>query len=138
MYFLSISEILTIFAYTIATNLLESLLVLLAPITLSLLLPKKWFCDAFVVRGTTLVMLGLGYMMYFATRFTDVNDYPAAMIKVTPYVLVIILVLVFLLGRIGFLSRIIEAFANRAVILLYLSIPASIISLVIVIIRNIT
>lgn len=83
-------------------------------------------------------MLGLGYMMYFATRFTDVNDYPAAMIKVMPYVLVIILVLVFLLGRIGFLSRIIEAFANRAVILLYISIPVSIISLVIVIIRNIT
>lgn len=129
--FLTISEIFNVFAYSIVVNFLESLVVLSLPILLSIILPRKWFYDSFIARGTTMVILGLGYLMY-AIRFFDVNsDYPSFLVKLTPLIFLAILLIVHLVDHIALLHKAIESFADRTIIFIYLSVPISILSLLI-------
>jgi hypothetical protein len=137
LYFLNLGEIMSIFAYSIATNLLESLLVLTGVIALGFILPKKIFSDAFVARGASFSILVLGFMMYIAAQFTTKQYYPAEIIRWGPAILLLIGLVVYMIGRMQITRRVIEFFADRAIIFLYISIPASIISLVAVLIQNI-
>src|SRR5512140_447536 len=63
-FFLNVGEMLTMLAYSLATNFAESLLVLCGPLVLGLVLPRKWFSEVFVARGAALSLAGLGYMMF--------------------------------------------------------------------------
>jgi hypothetical protein len=137
LYFLSLPEILTNVAYMFATNFVESILVLLGIILLSALLPKSLFSSAFVARGVSIVILGLGYMMYLAFQFGDREDYPSQLVRLIPLVFLLSVVIAFLIGRTGFLRKAIEDFADRAIILLYLLLPLSVLSIGVVIFRNI-
>src|SRR5512146_67672 len=56
LHYLHLDEILVLLAYTFATNFAESLTVLCGPLLLALVLPKKWFRDVFVARGTVLAL----------------------------------------------------------------------------------
>jgi hypothetical protein len=139
LYFLRLTDILGIYAYALALNLIESLLVLAALLALCLMLPRKWMCEAFVAHGSTLVILLLGYLMHFSSSFPTIkeNDYPQALVHWTPAILVAIILLAAAAGRIPLTRRLMEDVSSRAVIFLYLSVPASVISLVVVLIRNI-
>ncbi len=136
LFFMSISEISVVFAYAMATNFLESLLILMMPVVLCLLLPKKWFYDKFVVQGASLAILVLGYSMWFTLRIQNEDGYPKQLLLLTIPVIGIIGILVYLSGKIGLVRKIIEALSDRAIIFLYLSIPISLISLGVVLIRN--
>ena len=137
LYFLTAGEILTSFAYAMATNFAESLAVLCAPVMLGILLPKKWFYDVFVARGASLVMAGLGYMIYVAYQFQTKDSYPSLSLKPWSFALALALILlfVFVVGQIAFLRRVFEFVADRAVIFLYISIPLSILSIVVILIH---
>ncbi len=136
LFFLNTGEILIAFAYSLATNLIESLAVLCAPLVLSVALPKGWFYDRFVARGAALALSGLGYMMYIAFQFKTNADYPSLNLKAWTLVLALglILIIVYLAGRLSLLRKVIEFLADRAIILLYISLPLSLISLVVILI----
>jgi hypothetical protein len=136
LFFMTIGEILVVFAYAMSVNLLESLFVLLIPILLSLLLPKKWFYDTFVVRGSALVLLFLGYSMFLTTRFQSEEGYPKTLLLWSVFALFVIAFLVYILGKIRIMGKVLEAVSDRAIIFLYLFIPISLISLLVVIFRN--
>ena len=129
-------EILVMLAYTLTVNFLESLLVLSAPVILSLLLPQKWFYDRFMPRALLLVTFGLGYMTFLDKQIKPYIPFPYEFVKWTPLVFVLILALVYLSERIQFLGAILEKLADSLTIFLYILIPASLISLVVVLIRN--
>ena len=137
LYFLNLGEITTVFAYSLATNLAESLAVLCGPVALSLLLPRKWFHDVFVARAGTLAIAGLAYMMYVASQFTSKDGYPSLTLKPWSLALVLVLIvaLVYAAGRIQLLRRIVEGVADRATILLYVYLPLSILALLVVMFR---
>jgi hypothetical protein len=137
LYFLNLGEILGNFAYSMVTNLLESVLGLLGVIAAGVLLPRKWFGEAFIARGVSLSILVLGLMMYIAGQFKTKEDYPAEIIRWSPAVLVLIALVVYLLGRVRFTRIALEFFGDRAIIFLYISIPVSVLSLIVVLIRNI-
>ena len=137
LFFLNVGEILGVLAYSMVTNLLESIVVLLGVIAAGVLLPRKWFSEAFIARGASLSILVLGLMMYIAGQFSTKEYYPAEIIRWTPAILVLIATVVYLLGRLQFTRQAIEFFADRAVIFLYISIPVSVLSLLTVLIRNI-
>jgi hypothetical protein len=63
--FLNIGEIFTIFSYSMLTNLLESLLVLLSLLVIGALLPPRFLCDDFIVRGTILSVGLIGSLMVY-------------------------------------------------------------------------
>lgn len=137
LYYLRLDEILVILMYSISVNFIESLLVFALIIGVSLLLPKTWFYDQFVARGTALVLLSLGYTMYIASLFQNKGDFPRSyMLRLSVPVLIAILFLVYLSAKIGFVRKVLEEIANRATIFLYLAVPVSIISVIIVILRN--
>ena len=137
LYFSSVGEIAVIFAYMMVVNLIESILILLAPILMSIILPQKWFYDRFVTKGTLLVSLGLGYLIYFDNHLHYQTPFPLDLVYWTPAIVISILVLVFLIDLLGFLDKILNELTNRLIIFLYISIPVSLISLLIVLIRNI-
>ncbi len=135
--FLRMDEIFIIFAYSISVNFIESLLVFSLLVGVSLLLPKKWFHDQFVARGTALVLLGLGYLMYIASLLQQKADFPRTFIlRSSIPVLAAIVLLVYFSAKVGFVRTLLEEIANRAVIFLYITLPVSIISVIIVILRN--
>ena len=137
LFFLNTGEIVIAFAYALATNLVESVAVLCAPLVLSMTLPKGWFYDRFIARGASLAISGLGFMMYLAFQFKTKDDYPSLSLKAWSLALAlgIILFIVYLAGRLSLLRKLIEFLADRAIIFLYISLPLSIISLIIIIIR---
>lgn len=134
--FASIGDLASLFAYMVVVNLLESILVLLAPLAMSILLPRKWFYDRFTTRAVSLVLFGLGYLMYLNKKLDVDSPFPLTLIRWLPAALLVILILVFLVDRVPFLRRILEEVANRLTVFLYISIPVSVISLLAVLIRN--
>jgi hypothetical protein len=136
LYFLSIGEVLTVFAYAMATNLLESLLVLCLPLGVSLVLPRKWFSEAFVARGVIVVLSALGYAAFIMYQFQSREDYPSGIIRLIPVVFLASLVLAYLAGKVKFLVKALDFFAEQATIFLYITLPISLVSLVVVIVRS--
>lgn len=132
LYYLSIWEIVKVFYYSVFTNFLESLVVLVLPVLLAVLLPQKWFYQGFVSRSIAILLIGLGYMMYLANLFQGKDDYPSAAIQLAPLVLLASLLAVFLVAKIAVLRKLIEGFAERATVFLYISIPLSLVCLLFV------
>lgn len=137
LYYLTLPEILTNVAYMFMTNFVESTVLLFGIILLSILLPGQIFSSAFVSRGVSLVVLGLGYMIYLVFQFGDREDYPSHLVRLAPVVFLLAMVIAFWVGRVSFLKKAIEGFADRAIIFLYFLLPISLMSIVVVIFRNI-
>ena len=126
-----------IFSYLITVNLLESLAVVSMPVILGLILPQKWFFERFVTKGVLLVSLGLGYMTYVASHINTDEPFPYTLFRWMPLAVLLTLILVFLLDRIKFLTKILEDISDRFVVFLFISVPVSVVSLLVVLVRNI-
>jgi len=126
-----------VLSYLITINLLESLSVVFIPVILSLILPQKWFSERFVTKSVLLVLLGLGYAIFIASHINTEEPFPYVLFQWAPLVFLLIFVLVLLLDRIPFLTRILEDLSDRFVVFLFISVPASVISLIVVLVRNI-
>jgi len=135
LYFLNLDEIANIFTYSMSVNLLESLVVLLGVVSLTVILPQKLFGDAFIARGASLSILTLGLMMYITSQFSTKQFYPSEIIRWSPAILIGIALVSFAIGQVTFLRRAVEWFADRATVFLYVSIPVSLICLVILFAR---
>ena len=133
----TVGQVGVIFSYMVVVNLIESLMIMCAPIALSMMLPGKWFFEQFVAKGVLLVSMVLGYFGYISSHINTEEDFPYPLFKWAPLVFVVILVLVFLLARIKFLTKILEWVAEQLEVFLLLSLPISVIALVVVLIRNI-
>jgi hypothetical protein len=132
------ADILGLQAVALAVDGLESLAVLLVLLCASVVLPAKWLRESFNVRGSTLVILLLGYTMFFSYSFKSIEpkDFPQDLVGWSPAAIALAIVLTTVVDRIRFLRNGIAALAARSVIFLYLSIPASIAALLYVVVRN--
>lgn len=133
---LTVGEILPIFAYALAINLFESLLILAGLNLLCFLLPQKWFHESFVPMSLLQVLLGLGYLMYFASSFGKEADYPSGLLRWSPVVLVLFFFSSLFLSRVVAIRSFAEMVADRLVIFLYLMAPLSLLSFMVVLVRN--
>ena len=136
MTFMNFGEVFGQFAYSMSTDFFESLVVLAGITLLAIVLPRTWFLDAFVARGAALTVLGFGLLMYIASQFTTKDYYPAEFVRWAPALAAGMLLAAWLIGRHALARRVIELFADRAIIFLYLSIPISVISLFTLLLRN--
>lgn len=137
LFYSSVGEISTFFAYMIVVNLLESLFVLLAFVLLGLLLPRQWFNERFVSRSVSMILPGLVYLIYINMNYPMQASYPLAQYSWMSMVAGVIIILAFVIDKIGFLRNLLDALANRMTVFLYLIVPVSAISLFVVLIRNI-
>jgi hypothetical protein len=134
--FLPLGEIGAIFCYLMATNLIESLLALLGVVIVSLVLPQKWFRDLFVSRGSVLAASVLISIMVFEYHFDKPADYFNRLPLYLLLTLLIAGVLAFLAGWIRMVRKAVEVFAENAVIFLFILLPVSLLSFIVIIIRN--
>lgn len=137
LYFLTISEVLMVFAYSMMTNLFESLLILCLPLGLSLVLPRKWFSNVFTTRSIVVVFTALAYAVYILTQFGSRDDYPNEVVRLIPAVLLFSVVFAFFIGKAGILVKAIDFFAEKTIVFLYITIPVSLVSSLIVLVRSI-
>ena len=134
--FLPLGEIGAIFCYLMTTNLIESLLMLIGVLIISLILPQKWFRDLFISRGSVLAASVLIPIMVFEYHFDKPADYYSKLPLLLLIMFLIACVFVFLAGWIGIIRKVVEVFAENAVIFLFISLPVSVLSLIVVIVRN--
>ncbi len=135
--YLTTVEIATILAYGLMINLLESLVVLTIPLVLSLALPARWFFDQFIARSTALLVPLLGFLVFAAFQFEGrANFHQSLIMRVSIPVLFLAIGLIFSVGRWSKFRMIMEALAERTTVFLYITLPLSLLSLTIVLVRN--
>ncbi|HSR19847.1 MAG TPA: hypothetical protein VLL49_02935 [Anaerolineales bacterium] len=129
--FLSAGEMLAVLAYALAANLIESLAVLCVPVCVGIILPQKWFNDAFVARAAALMLAGIGASIFVALQFKDRDVLPSLLVGPWRPALMLlgIAVGVYLAGRFAILRRALELLADRATIFLYVSLPLSLLAM---------
>lgn len=126
-----------VLAYLMTVNLLESLVLICFPVLLCAILPQRWLRDAFVVKGALMVSLGLYCLNYYSSRIDPDLPLPLTLINWLPVILILIIMVSLALGEIKFVSKIVADISDRFVIFLYISIPLSLVSLLVVLVRNI-
>ena len=137
---LNLGEIVTIFSYAMAANLMESLLILSLLLAMAVLLPAHILRDKFAVRGSLLALALIGALM----AFVGMHMWFGIGGPVTPFVGpgVILLLALFLLGlsrqprvRKAVHAAVVWA-SDRLIVFLFILVPLFVLSAVYVIVRN--
>ncbi|MBI3153687.1 MAG: hypothetical protein HYZ21_16275 [Chloroflexi bacterium] len=133
--YLDITEIFGLFAYIMAGAFVESLLLIASLLLFGFILPQKLFLDKFVLRGTILTITFLGSIMYLYAQTTTFEV--LANINTWGIFFAICTVILLLLGEVSqFVARVVETMADRCIVFLYIYLPASFISYIIIFVRN--
>lgn len=141
LYYLTISDILTIAAYVLSVALFESLVMLGLVVLVSALYPPPFFRQLFVAQGTAWIsLLAVGAVLLqrkigliYQLQLTELIVYPLLLIGLF---LALPLAFYLLFRRWSRLRQLVEGLADRMTIFALLYLPFSLISLLIVLIRN--
>lgn len=135
--FRSLTEILGTFAYAMVAAMLESLGILGILLLASLVLPRRWMRDMFVTRGTVAAAFMLGTIMSYMYRLSLVGySYIVYLVQWSLAGLAITLLAVFFSSRVRMVVRAVAWISDRLIVLLFLLVPVTLISLLIVLYRN--
>lgn len=137
--YLAVGDIFGIFAYRIAASFLECLLVLGCLLAVSMILPARFFRDVFVVRGTAFSFCFLGSIILFWRYFEkDPGVLMADYVRTwTALTFSIAIFLSYRSTKMQALADFLEWISDRLIIFLYVSLPLSLASFVIILLRNI-
>jgi hypothetical protein len=137
--FLNLNEILAVLAYRIAESFVECLFVLFILLSISFILPPRFFRDVFAVRGTAFVLCSLGSFILFWNRFE--NDPGPVMADYTPIwtagTILLTCISAYVSAKIPVISDFLEWISERMVVFLYIFVPISVVSVITILIRNI-
>jgi len=141
MFYLTIGQILSVYAYAFSVDLLESILalagVLLLDLTFFLALRNM---EEFQSRS---ILVFLGVLISSVSRFIhfpgyeDIEKFLSGELIWWAIVLPLGLVVAVVASKNKWVRKILDAVAERAVVFLYIYLPLSLVSLAVVIIRNI-
>ncbi len=136
VYYLDLWEIFLILVYTLAVNFLESLLLLSFALVLFLIVPKKWLGGSTFGQYGSVLGLLMAAGLYFFVKSTGPQEAFSSGLLIKSLGGFLALITISLpLCRVVFISRLTLAFADRAKIFLYLTFPASVISLLVILVR---
>jgi len=134
--FLTLGEILVNLAYAMTAALLESLVILGLLLLLSVILPVAMMRDVFVTRGTFAALIGLGSVMLYMYCFSEIGySFLDKLPLWTLASLALTLLLTFLAPRVKLLVRFAAWTSDRVTVFVYLFLPLSALSLLVVIYR---
>lgn len=137
MQFLTFGEILVVLAYSMTAAMLESLAVLCILLLVCLLLPARWLRDVFVTRGTIAAIFGLSSIMLYMYRFSMVGySFLVNLIRWSLAGLVVTLLFTYFSTRVRIVVRAAAWISDRMIVFLFLFVPVSLVSLLVVIYRN--
>ena len=136
---LNIGEILTIFAYAMTANFIESLLLLLVLLAACVLLPANILRDDFLVRGTILSIGLIAALMVFVGSEMQLGIESGFLLLLAP--LLVLSLMAFFLQRASQFQRVRSLaiwFSERVVVFLLILVPLFAVASVYVIFRNVT
>ncbi|GAB4565928.1 MAG: hypothetical protein Fur0017_03880 [Anaerolineales bacterium] len=136
--YLQVDEIISVYSYALVTDFLESLIYIIVIVAIGFVLPKRLFRESFIARGSLLSLLGIGYLMYLAIVIGQSKsmEFPWDIVAWAPAWTLGILLTSITLPVFTPLKSVIESFADRAIIFLYILVPLSALSALIVIINQ--
>ncbi len=134
--FLNVSEIFAIFCYSMLADLAESLFILFVLLGICAILPPQFLKDRFVVRGTLAVICVLGSILVFLNDFPDLNDYLLTLLPWTAATIFVAALAAFVSARSGFVARAVMWLSDSMIIFLYIFMPVTALSFVVVLFRN--
>lgn len=135
---LNLGEIFAIFSYAMAVNLLESLLILMLLLVLSVVLPARFLQQDFAVRGTALSLGMIGSLMAFlGLHMAFATSIVGQLAIVLFEILLLMLVFAALSPRFTALHSILLRISDRMLVFLYILLPLFVVLLLYVIYRNI-
>ena len=139
--YLNIWGTLVVAAYALSFALLESLVFLAFLLSLSLVFPPKFFQDKFVAQGSALTaVLGVGAFLLqrkiFIFYSMEMWQIAATVIAFPIAIVVLVLISSFLLDRFKILSRLANTVADRMTLFAWIYVPLGLLSLVVVVLRN--
>lgn len=132
MLFLSTSELIGALAYALSFALLESVAIWSAWILASVVLPSRFLRERFVALGGGIIIVSAIWVIADHVYIVRLLEF-----GLWPFLCLGSLILVYLvIFHSQHLQSFLTSMAERATVLLYLYVPAALVSLVIVIIRN--
>jgi hypothetical protein len=138
LHYLTMGELLGVFSYAMLTGLIESLFLIGLLILLSIALPARFLRDIFVVRGTAIAFGWLislvAYWILLEYRGTSMEPYLAAW---TVGALMVSAVLAWFSTRLRWLGTFLSGLSDRVIVFLFLIMPLTALSLVVILVRNV-
>ena len=133
--YLSVTEIGNIFAFMMAFALLESLAVTGLLCLLSAILPSGWLRDGFALKGFVIIVIATAISILFQK---SLDEYPSALILAATVLVPIALTvaIIFALRSLPRIKNILVNIQDRILIMLFIYIPIGILSLGVVLYRN--
>lgn len=135
LYFNSV-EILILFAYLMVGALLESLCLIVALTIIGWALPRNIFSEKFVSRGVILTSTFLCSIMYYYTQ-TPLGEALMDIYKWGIFFAGSTFIFILIAEFFRPVERVLELIADRSQIFLYIYLPISFLSIIVIVIRNI-
>jgi len=139
IYFMNTGQIFSMYAYSFIVNFIESMLLVLLMISLSIVLPIKWWRDRFVSMSVLTLFVMMTSLLWRLHRYelpTLRDEFVSGQLLWWSATLVILVALSFVLSRFEFLEKWISDLADRFMVFLYIYYPLTVISVVVIIVRG--
>ena len=138
MFFLKVSDILSVYAYSFVIDFAESLLLLFVIILIGLFLPNQWWNMQFTMQGVLWIIVVMGSIMLRLYTNRAPDDWESFVYNQGPWWGVTFLLgftLSYIFYRVKWLRAGLETLADRLVAFLYIYLPLTIISFIVVFVR---
>lgn len=140
LFYMNLGQVASIYAYTIAFDFIESVLLLAGCVLISLALPAAWWKEKFVSRSVMLLIVVMGSLFLSAFKFRDPDtrqQFVDVQLVWWAVTFGIAFSLAWLAGRARGLGRALENLADRCIIFLFIYMPLTALSILVVLARNI-
>lgn len=136
MNFMTVGTLFATFSYSTAVSFLESLTFLGLLLIVCFILPSSWFRDSFAARGSVLTISLLGLIMLRDYLVISDNFLFRSQTTFGLTVAILSALWLFLAVRFQWMEKALNLLADRLAIFLYIFIPLSAISLLVILVRN--
>ena len=139
LFFLKISEVLAMYAYSFVVNFVESILLLTLVLLVGVILPARWWRNRFIANSMIWILVLMGSLMlrlYLYRAPSDWETFLYGQWEWLGYTALLALLLNLFVSRLAWLQKGLETLAERLSIFLYIYLPLTAISFVVVVARN--
>ena len=138
LFFLNISEILSVYAYSIVIDFAESLTLLFLVLLVGMLLPRRWWNAKFTTMGAVWIAVLMGSIMIrlYTNRTPDGwEEFIYTQWAWWGPSLLLGLTLSFIFSHVSWLRKWLENLVDRLIVFLYLYLPLTVLSVIVVLAR---
>lgn len=138
LYFLKISEILSVYAYSFLIDFAESMLLIFLTLLIGMFLPMRWWNAQFISKGVLWISVFMGSIMLrlYTNRAPEFwEGFVYNQWAWWGYTFLLALTLDFVVARVALMRKGLNGLAERLVMFLYVYLPLTVVSIIIVFVR---